>query len=498
MSLRSIHKRFGANHVIRGLDLDVSAGECIALAGENGSGKSTVAKIMSGVEQPTSGRVVWNGTDVRLASPRTARGLGIAVIPQELAYIGGLNALENIALATWPKNAVLTSNRRYLAHVGDALDELGLKVDLRAPMESLTLAERQSIEIAKALLHKARLIILDEPTAALHRPEAARLLRLLATCKQNGVALIYISHHFDECFEIAERFTVLRNGSAVATLPARSTSREEIVSHMLGPEYTQPSAAARTGGGEGAPVLRLTGWTSARVPALHGIDLDVRQGEVVAMFGILGSGAETLARSLGGHQRGTSGHTEVSGLRMRGAPGSAAAARRLGIAYVPAERKSEGIAEIRPVSEHLTLMTPGRVSRFGIVSRRREEALATRLTQDFGVRCGSVRQPVGELSGGNQQKVLLASRVSARPRVLLLHEPTRGVDVAARAFIHHRIVDAARDGAAVLIVTCDVAEAVAVADRVVVMRGGRVVRELRGQDKNEKTALAVATGGDHD
>ncbi|WP_165494880.1 sugar ABC transporter ATP-binding protein [Actinomadura roseirufa] len=499
MSLRSVHKRFGANEILHGIDLDLETGGCVALAGENGSGKSTLAKIMSGVEQPTRGRISWDGREVRLPTPRAARDLGVAVIPQELAYVGGLSALENIALANWPKRHLIASRRRYRAWIGERFAELGLDLDLHSPMDALGLAERQLVEIAKALLRDARLIILDEPTASLHRPEARRLLTLLADCKARGVALVYISHHLEECTEIADQITVLRHGRVAADLPAASATPEEIVGHLLGPDHSaapvpaqaRPPAAEEADG----PALRLTGWRSGRVPALDGVDLSVRAGEVVSVFGILGSGAETLARSLGGHQAGTAGRTEVCGRVLRSAPRSPAAARRLGIGYVPAERKTDGIATVRSIAEHLTLMTSGRVSRLGFTTRRKEEEIAAGLAKEYGVRCTSPRQRIGELSGGNQQKVLLASRIAAAPAVLVLHEPTRGVDIAARAQIHRLIVAAARAGAAVVVVTCDATEAVAVGDRVVVIRDGRVRRDLGGADKNENAVITAATGG---
>jgi ABC-type sugar transport system ATPase subunit len=379
------------------------------------------------------------------------------------------------------------------ARARQVLEGLGLDLDLEARMTDLGLAKRQLVEIGKALSANARVLILDEPTASLNGVEADRLLATLTAMKARGVALVYISHRLDECFRLADEIVVLRNGYVASRRAPAETTTEQIVADMLGREYSEPELAAARERANRAPAVKVVDWATEQIPRLHGVSFEAHAGEVLAIFGLVGSGVESIARGLGGHPgMRISGSIEIDGQPQRPFrdPG---AARRMHVGYVPAERKTDGLALARPVQEALTVLVTGQVSRAGVVRHRVERRLAKKLVAAFKVRCQSPGQPVGELSGGNQQKVLLASRLAAAPKLLVLHEPTRGVDVGARAQIHELVVAAARNGAAVVVVTSDLAEAIAVADRLHVVRQGVVVAELSGADKTDAAALTAAT-----
>ena len=337
-------------------------------------------------------------------------------------------------------------------------------------------------------------LILDEPTASLNGVEADRLLATLAAMKQRGVALVYISHRLDECFRLADEIVVLRNGRVASRRAPEETTTEQIVADMLGREYSEPElAAARARSASGAPAVKVVDWTTDQIPRLRGVSFEAHAGEVLAIFGLVGSGVESIARGLGGHPgMRISGSIEIDGQPHRPFrdPGAARrSARRLRARRAQDRRAGPGAP--RPGGADRARHGPGLAGRCR--RHRVERRLAKSSCASFKVRCQSPGQPVGELSGGNQQKVLLASRLAAAPHLLVLHEPTRGVDVGARAQIHELVVAAARDGAAVIVVTSDLAEAIAVADRVHVVRQGVIVAELSGADKTEAAALTAAT-----
>ena len=493
LSVEAVSKRYGSTAVLQDVSLELLEGQCLALVGENGAGKSTLVKIISGLVSPSSGGLALCGRHARFASPRDAQAAGIATIPQELAYVPSMTVGENLLLGRWPQRLAVTSARRIRSTAAGLLDRLELDLDPDLQMIELSLAQRQLVEIGKALSADARLVILDEPTASLNGVESDRLLSMLASMKKRGVALLYVSHRLDECFRLADRIAVLRNGRVASLRAPADTSSDQVVNDMLGREYVEPDLASEVHSPDARPFLKVVDWRTDRVPRLHGVNFEAHRGEVLAIFGLVGSGAESIARGLGGHT-GTHvrGGLELDGHAIPPFRGPAAA-RRANVAYVPAERKTDGLALGRPVQEALTVLVARKVSRAGIVARRGERRFASDLIARFGIRCSSKRQPVGELSGGNQQKALLASRLAAEPDLLVLHEPTRGVDVAARSQIHELVVKAARDGAAVVVVTSDLVEAVAVADRLMVIRNGVIVEELHGSRKTENAVLMAAT-----
>lgn len=497
ISMRGLGKRYGAVSVLRDIDIDVESGTCLGLVGENGAGKSTLLGIVSGTIPSSDGTLAIAGQERTFRSPREARAAGIQIIPQELAYIPHLSVAENLMLSNWPRGRWGVT-QRWMSRAGEAaLERLGLSINVRRPMTELSLAERQLVEIAKALLGEARVLILDEPTASLHARETEFLMTKLKELKASDVALIYVSHHLNETFEISDRIAVLRNGGLVDVTARESTSIQQTVSLMLGAEGTGGvTEKAELAVMAGDPV-RLSGWNSTTQPVLSNCDLELRLGEVLGVFGLVGSGAESIARGLGGHQNDITG-TVTTDAGSSKVPRNPRRARALGVAYVPAERKTDGLALNQAIVENLTVMVLGRFS--GVIARlkRRNRLNAAKaMVQSSDIRCQSVHQEVGELSGGNQQKILLTSRLVSDPAILVLHEPTRGVDIGSRNQIHTQLVEFARAGGAVLLVTSDVQEAIDATDRLLVMRDGRIVDELIGRRKTTNAALATAAGGSH-
>ena len=497
LSLRGIGKTYGTVSVLRDVDLDLHAGECVALAGENGAGKSTLSKIVTGVTTAASGTLSIDGQVREFRTPRDARTLGIALIPQELAYVPTLTVGENIMLTNWPEGRLFTSKSWTIQSSRQLLGNLGIGIDVLRPMNSLSLAERQIVEIAKALAGSARVLVLDEPTAALPRREVDTLHARLTALKAAGVAMIYVSHNLGDCFDISDRIAVLRNGSLVAAARTMQTTPEAVVGAMLGAGYTEPVTSGAAADPERESMLIVQGWNAQHQPPIEDVTFQLGRGEILGIYGLVGSGAESVAKGLAGHGRRVQGAITIRG-RVHAPPRTPKQARRLGVAYVPAERKADGISAGHSIAEHLTLLNPSSSSWHGISRRREAGRIARELIQTFDIRCQGPDQPIGLLSGGNQQRVLIASRLFARPKVLVLHEPTRGVDIGSRAKIHQYLADYVREPsneAGVVLVSSDLEEAVNATDRLLVMRAGRIVAQLSGIDKTEGHALKFASSG---
>lgn len=493
LEVRGVSKRYGTHAALLPTSFVVDAGETVAIIGENGAGKSTLAKILTGALRPDTGTLLVDGRVVELRSPRGALEHGITLIPQELAFVPDLTAAENIQMGHWPGRFGLTSAAAVRRSALSTMNALGITIDLDARMTDLKLADRQIVEILKSLARGSRLLILDEPTASLSAVESADLFDTLHGLAATGMAVVFVSHRLDEVRRHAGRVDVFRNGSRVFDGPTAQITNGELIHLMLGqrvPPASQPAAASRVG-----PGLQLRGWRLAGPPPLRGVDLTVSSGEVVALFGVRGAGAEAIAETLGGRGPEVNGTLSVSG-RAVGIPRTPRAARRIGIAYVPPERKADGLILHLPIDENIALPVLRTLSRWGVISSARRSLLAQRYMQDLRVRARGPRQVVGDLSGGNQQKVLLASRLAMQPRAFVLQEPTRGVDVGSRLEIHQLLRGLAAGGTSVLVVTSDIEEAVAVSDRLVVIRDGTVVAELSGADKSEAAALRAASGED--
>jgi ribose transport system ATP-binding protein len=481
LRMTGIGKVFGGTHALRDVDFDVRAGEVHALLGENGAGKSTLINIISGVLNEYDGTVELDGEPVRFASPAAAQRHGVATVFQELDLVAGLTVADNLALGQEPRGPLwVVDSGRMERDASAALARVGSDIAPAQVVAHLRLGEQQAVMIAKALAQNARVLILDEPTAALTIVEVERLFALIREVAARGVAVIFVSHRLEEIPQIADRVTVLREGSSVGTLPP--TAQQSTLVHLLTgrdeSELFPPKSS-----GFGAPSLRLSDYSytprvdTAEWEAPKNIDLEVRRGEIVGLIGQLGAGRTELLETLAGAGPAgrVTGSVEVAG--REAAIGSVAQALQIGIAYVPDDRRRGGFVPQRDVAENLLMARLAHFSRLGFLrfsAMRRAvvEAIAT-----FGIKTESADVNILSLSGGNQQKVVIGRAIGTEPALLLLDEPTRGVDIGAKADIYRLIRSLTEAGTAVLIASSELPELVGLCDRIVVMRAGRVVAE---------------------
>jgi ribose transport system ATP-binding protein len=485
-----LSKAYGSHMVLSDVCFTLDRGQSVAVIGENGAGKSTFAKILAGVIRPDAGEVRLDGQQVAFDSPRAALQVGIAFIPQELAYVPALTVGENILLGRLPGSRGFVSHRAIYRQADEEARRFGIELAMDRRMASLRLADRQMVEIVKALARRARVLVLDEPTAALSDDESRNLFTVLKTLSGEGVGIVYISHRMDEVHRFSDRVDIFRNGKLVASVSPSETTPDQMIQHMLGQaadmiHFTEHQATAEE------PVLSLVDWRAEGDQRLDGVSLSVARGEVVGLFGIRGCGSDILAEGLAGRRGDIRGGLVLEGRRIK-VFATPRGPRQANLGYVPQERKIDGLVLPMSIRDNLSLLVLDRISQLGLVRRALAQSGAHSLAQQFDVRYRDLGQPVGELSGGNQQKVLLASRLAPRPRVLVLHEPTRGVDVGARVEIHQFLRDIAAEGTAILLVTADVEEAVTVSDRLLVMRDGRITGELKGPNKTQAQALRLA------
>jgi len=497
LELRGAGKSFGGVRALEGVSLRIARGECHALVGENGAGKSTLGKLLAGIHAPDAGELLLDGRRARFRSPRDALQAGIAMVHQELAFCPDLSVAENLALGSWPTRGALLDRRamrrraaELLARVGAGGAAAGLDVD--APMRSLSVAHEQLVQIAAAVGRGARVLILDEPTSALSEAEARALFTLLGELRAGGATLIYVSHRLPEVFALADRISVLRDGRLLATRPRAATDAGEIVRLMLGRELAAAGSATHSAEGtaDAPELLRVEGLSSAG--RFADVSLGVRPGEIVGLAGLVGAGRSDVARALFGLDPAARGRVLVGGRPLRlGSPRRALAA---GLALVPEDRKQQGLVLAQGARWNWSLPALARLRRFGLVDRGAERRQAAAALARVDLRAASLEQPVALLSGGNQQKVLLGKWLATGARVLLVDEPTRGVDVGAKAAIHALLREQAAGGVGILLISSDLPELLALSTRLVVMRGGRVVGEMARGDATAERLLRVMAG----
>jgi len=488
LEMRGIGKRFPGVVALEGVDLELRAGEVHALVGENGAGKTTLIRILSGALAQDRGTILLEGRELRSADPRATQKSGIAAIHQELTRIPGLSVAENLLLGREPRRAWGIDRRAMRERARAALARLSLDLDVGLPLGSFSYATQQRVAIARALDLDARVLVLDEPTASLDREQALALLSLLESLKSDGLAVVFIGHRLDEILSVADRISVLRNGKKVGTF-ARAVTKLELVTHMLGREPSATRRAARVASDslQRPLLLEARGLTGPGLAAP--CDLALREGEVLGVAGLLGSGRSDLVQLLFGARRRTGGEVTLEGKRLPA--GDVRAAVDAGLGCSPEERQSDALLPDLSVRENLLLV----VSRS--FARRRpavERALAQDLAERLHIVCADLDQPVRLLSGGNQQKVILARWLAAHPRALLLDEPTRGVDVGAREEIEAFVARLAEEGMAVLLVSSDLDEVLSGADRVLVLHARRAVALLRGAELTEDAVLEAMAG----
>ena len=487
LSAHELSKAYPGVVALRAVSLAVAPGSVHALVGENGAGKSTLVKIVTGAIAPDSGWLEVAGTCVASLTPRTARDLGISVIHQERQIAHDLTVAENVLLGRMPRGRCGgVSWQAARRRAAELLEQVGLDVDPRGPVAGLGVAQLQAIEIARALAVDARLLVMDEPTSALGGADVQRLFATIRSLREGGVSVVYISHHLDEIFSVADTVTVLRDGRHIVTRPVAGLGEDELVELMLGrrPEGLVQRAGGAADAAAGEVVLRAVAVT--RQPGLHGVSLDVRAREVLCVTGSLGSGRRELARCLAGIERPDSGSVESGGATLRG-PRHAIAN---GVVFLPEDRKREGLLLALTVFDNLTY---GELvgQRSPIVRPRRLRVKAFSLVERLRIRTPSLGTPVRLLSGGNQQKVVLGRWLSTGARVFVFDEPTAGIDVGTKLEIYQLLRELATQGAAVVLFSSDYEEIKLMADRAVVLRRGLVAGELRGEDVTEERLIAL-------
>jgi rhamnose transport system ATP-binding protein len=488
LSLRAATKAFGAVQALEDVSIDLFGGEVHALVGENGAGKSTLVKIIGGVHQPDRGTLRVGGRDVILAGPAGARDAGIAIIYQEPTLFPDLSVAENVFIGRQPQHRGGRIDHRAMDARAVALFErLGVDIDPDRVARGLSIAEQQIVEIAKAISFDAKVVVMDEPTAALSANEVARLFGVVAGLREHGAAVVFISHRLEEVFAICQRVTVLRDGGLVLSRPLDGMTAPELVRAMVGRDLADRKhrKAAR-----GAAVLRVEHLTHAGI--YEDISFEVHAGEVLALAGLVGAGRSEVARGVFGIDRRDSGSVVVGDQPLR--RHSPAAAMNAGVAFVPEDRRQQGLVMEMSIAQNMALASLRRLRRFGLIRSRVEKRFASEWAERLQLRYGRLTNPVTSLSGGNQQKVVLAKWLSRTPSVIIVDEPTRGIDVATKAEVHRILVELARDGVAVLVISSELPEVLAVADRILVMREGRIVDEVERKDASEEKIIAAATG----
>ncbi|WP_399933038.1 sugar ABC transporter ATP-binding protein [Streptomyces kanamyceticus] len=494
LTMSGITKSFPGVRALDGVDLQVQAGEVHCLLGQNGAGKSTLIKVLAGAHQPDGGEIRWRGERTALRSPITAMRLGIATIYQELDLVEGLSVAENVHLGHEPTAAgFVVRGREAKASTAALLKRLGhAEIDPGRLVGELSAAQRQIVSMARALSHEVRLIVMDEPSAALDPDEVDNLFRIVGDLTGDGVAVVYISHRLEEIRRIGDRVTVLKDGRAVAGgLPAKSTPTKDVVALMTGRnvEYVFPDRPTQRPVDQ--PVLTTRGLT--RHGEFAPLDLDLRPGEIVGLAGLVGSGRSEILETIYGARKPSAGHVSVDGRPLR--PGSVRAAVRAGLGLAPEERKAQALLMLESVTRNVSVSSMSRFSRGGWLDRGAERRAARAATRELSLRPDQPSAPVRTLSGGNQQKAVLARWLLRGCRVLLLDEPTRGVDVGARAELYAVIRRLADEGLAVLLVSSEVPEVLGLADRVLVLREGRVVHTAPARDLDEHRVLDLVLEG---
>jgi rhamnose transport system ATP-binding protein len=489
VELISISKRFGAVQALRDVSLALYPGEVHALLGENGAGKSTVVKILGGIHSPDSGVIKIGGEEVELHSPAHAQHLGIAVIHQEPTLFPDLNVAENVFMGRHPRDRFGRVDwKRMYQEVEQLLAELDVPLSVYTPVQGLSVADQQLVEIAKALSLHARVLVMDEPTAALSAHEVEKLFAITRQLREHGVAILFVSHRLEEIFELADRITVLRDGAHVITAPASQFTSEDLIRYMVGRELTAlfPKSEAEIGDVL-LDVRHLT-----RNGVFQDVSFQLRRGEILGFAGLVGAGRTEVARVIFGIDRADAGEIRIGNELVQ--ISSPKDAMRHGLAYVPEDRRQQGLIMDFSIAANMTLPILQQVSRLGVVNRQRERQIATDYSQQLHVRSAGIDQLVKALSGGNQQKVVLAKWLITNPSILILDEPTRGIDVGAKSEVHRIISDLAAKGLGIILISSELPEVLAMSDRVLVMHEGHLTGMFDRAEANQEKVMFAATG----
>ena len=482
-------KSFGAVRALEDGSITLYPGEAHALLGENGAGKSTLVKILAGVHQPDGGELLIDGVATTLLGPAASRSAGVSIIYQEPTLFPDLSVAENIFMGRQPVGAGRVIDRAQMrADAKAVFTRLGVELDPARPARGLSVADQQIVEIAKAISFNARVIVMDEPTAALTSVEVERLFDVVRALRADDAAVLFISHRLEEVFSICQRVTIMRDGRFVSTAPIEDVTIDSIIFSMVGRDLDALFPKTETEAGE--VVLAVDGLT--RPGVFEDVSFTVRKGEIVGLAGRVGAGRSEVARAVFGIDRRDAGTVTVNGTRLPN--GSPRAAMSAGLAFVPEDRRQQGLVMDLAIDHNVALASLRRLGRFGLIRRGRERALAETWGAKLQLKFGRMKNPVSTLSGGNQQKVVLAKWLARTPSVLIIDEPTRGIDVGTKAEVHRLLDQLVADGVAVLMISSELPEVLGMADRVLVVREGRLVAELSRADADEATIMRAATG----
>ena len=489
ISLEHAEKHFGAVHALVDGDIELFGGEVHGLVGENGAGKSTLVKILAGVHRPDSGRLLLDGEEAIFDNAKQSQAAGIAIIFQEPTLFPDLTVAENIFVGLQPlKRFRRIDGRRMRREVTMLFEQLGVRLDPDRLARGLSIADQQLVEIAKALTTNARVIVMDEPTAALATNEVQRLFRIVHTLRARGNAVLFVSHRLEEIFEMCQRVTVMRDGRRVWTRPIDELTVPSVIRAMVGRDMDAlfPKLPAEPGG----VVLKLDRLT--REGVFIDVSFEVRRGEIVALAGLVGAGRTEVARAIFGIDRWDAGSVEIDGRRLP--PGSPSAAMSAGIGLVPEDRRQQGLVMDFSIERNIALASLDTVQRGGLIFRGAERSFARDWALRLQLKYARLSNPVWTLSGGNQQKTVLAKWLGRKPRLLIVDEPTRGIDVGTKAEVHRLLSELAAQGVAVLMISSELPEVLGMADRIVVLFEGRVTREFARADADEDAIMRAATG----
>jgi len=489
VDVRGVSKHYGGARALSDVSVTVAAGEIHALVGENGAGKSTLGKIVAGAVQPDRGRIVVAGEPVEFRSPRDAIRAGIALIHQELALVPALSVLDNVFLGVELGSVGILDRSEQRAIFRDLADRIGFEHSPATRVETLRVAEQQKVEILRALVRDARLIVMDEPTASLSRVEAERLLEITRELRTSGVTVVYVSHALEEVLALCDTVTVLKDGRHVQTTPAATQTADTLVTAMLGRSMDRVFPPRVAPPADAPVVLSVRGLS--RPPAFDDVSFEVRAGEIVGLAGLVGSGRSEIVRSVFGADP-AEGAIAIGGRELRRRRPAAAIGR--GLALLPESRKDQGLVMIRSVRENVSLAHLGEVCWHGVVKPGRERGRVKDVLDHVDARAASYSMPVSALSGGNQQKAAIAKWLMKTPTVLLADEPTRGIDVGAKRAVYFLISELAADGLGVVFISSELEEVLGLCHRVLVVRLGRIVAELSGAEANEENVMRAAFG----
>lgn len=474
---------------LKDVTFDIKAGSCHGIVGENGAGKSTLGKILAGIHPADSGEIIVDGESVRFTSPRHALSFGIGIVHQELAFCENMSVAENLCLDSLPSYGLFLYRHKMYERAKKLLEAIGVDIDVNACIGELPVSQQQLIQIAAAVGRGARLIIFDEPTSSLSGYEAERLFALIKRLQEHGVTSIYVSHRLEELFSLCDTITVLRDGKVVSTKPTRELSKDSLVEMMIGrtlqeyfPEHLESSL--------GMELLRVEGfWSPGK---FKNISFSLKRGEVLGFAGLVGSGRTEIAKGLFGLDREARGNIYIEGKKI--SINTPAMAVRHGLGLVPEDRKRYGIVQSMNVRENMTFPILGRLSTFGWIHKWKERNMAEDFSRRLGVRAPGIDTIIASLSGGNQQKIVLARWLAANCRILILDEPTRGVDVGSKAEMHTLIDQAARQGSAVLLISSELPELINLSTRVIVLRGGEIAAEVPRGKASQETLMSFMAG----